>query len=198
MHYDWRSARLDTLGLLPATEYNGSGPRVYGRGLEIAAGPAGLVYAADTGADSILSFSIGEGATRALPTPYRSAPVPASARTETEFRAPIGNGEDFVRTFDYPDTYPRIARLLVDDAGLLWVMAYPPRTSPMKPISALEAGTDWTVLTRAGSAVATVHLPPGLTPLEIGPDYVLGISEDELDVQSVSVYGLSRDSGDST
>lgn len=43
-----------------------------------------------------------------------------------------------------------------------------------------------------GRWLGTVRLPPGLRPLEIGEDYVLGVLTDELDVPHLVRYGLER------
>lgn len=40
--------------------------------------------------------------------------------------------------------------------------------------------------------LARAELPDGLDPLEIGPDYVIGLRRDELDVELVEVYALRR------
>jgi hypothetical protein len=42
-----------------------------------------------------------------------------------------------------------------------------------------------------------VELPAGLRVLEIGGDYVLGVWNDELDVQHVRLHRLDRDRGES-
>ena len=48
-----------------------------------------------------------------------------------------------------------------------------------------------------GVYLGTVKLPPDLRITEIGPDYVLGIVRDEMDVQYVWMYGLDRGGGGS-
>jgi hypothetical protein len=53
-------------------------------------------------------------------------------------------------------------------------------------------GADWIVLDQQGRTVARVRTPPGVMVLEIGSDYILGLSRDELDVESVSLYRLQR------
>jgi hypothetical protein len=51
-------------------------------------------------------------------------------------------------------------------------------------------GAEWIVLDDQGQTVARVQTPPGVMVLEIGSDYIVGLSRDELDVESVSLYRL--------
>jgi hypothetical protein len=53
-------------------------------------------------------------------------------------------------------------------------------------------GAEWIVLDHQGQTVARVQTPPGVMVLEIGSDYIVGLSRDELDVESVSLYRLQR------
>ncbi|MCY4573022.1 MAG: hypothetical protein OXF01_09495 [Gemmatimonadetes bacterium] len=45
---------------------------------------------------------------------------------------------------------------------------------------------------RDGSPTAELQTPPGFFLLEVGDDYILGIHKDELDRESVRLYGLIR------
>ena len=40
--------------------------------------------------------------------------------------------------------------------------------------------------------MASVTTPPGFYPIEIGADYILGITKDEYDVEAVRLYSLAR------
>jgi hypothetical protein len=44
-----------------------------------------------------------------------------------------------------------------------------------------------------GSMIARLSMPGGFLPTQIGDDFVLGITRDELDVEHVRLYGLHRD-----
>ena len=46
-----------------------------------------------------------------------------------------------------------------------------------------------------GVYLGTVKLPHDLRIAEIGPDYVLGMARDDLDVEYVRMYGLDRGLG---
>jgi hypothetical protein len=98
--------------------------------------------------------------------------------------------------------YPRIGRMLVDEEGLLWVMAFPRlerdfvsenlMTAYRGPYLLEPEGGRWRVLNRKGEVLAELRTPPRVFVVEVGADYVLGISKDQLGVESVVVYGLDR------
>ena len=136
-----------------------------------------------------------------LPTPFEALPVSAAARAVgiREFERPDGSivrGNDYL----YPEEYPRFGRLVVSRADELWVMAYPQLEEPIGSwrlantyaFLAPADGAQWRVLAEDGLLLAEVRTPPGLFPLDIGDDYVLGVSKDELDVPTVSLHTLIR------
>lgn len=84
------------------------------------------------------------------------------------------------------DSHPAFAEMLADRAGYLWVREY--RMSR-------EEAPVWTVFDPEGRVLGMVETPAGLEVFEIGEDYVLGSAEDELGVEYVRVWGLSRDTG---
>ena len=84
------------------------------------------------------------------------------------------------------DAYPAFDEILVDRLGYLWVREY--RMSD-------EEAAVWTVFDPEGRVQGMVETPAGLNIFEIGEDYVLGSAKDELGVEYVQVWGLSRDAG---
>jgi len=50
----------------------------------------------------------------------------------------------------------------------------------------------WLVIDPDGGVLETVDLPEGLRPTDIGEDDVVGVVRDELDIQRVRVYRLTR------
>lgn len=74
---------------------------------------------------------------------------------------------------------PAYADLLPDALGNLWAKAG-------------SGGSDWFVFNPSGEYVGRVQIPKGLTVHQIGQDFVLGVERDELDVQHVIQYRLSR------
>ena len=93
---------------------------------------------------------------------------------------------------------------LLDDLGFLWVRRGP---SPSEGDEGLTSeltdytGRQWTILRPSGLHdvfrpdgvyLGTVQLPHDLEVEEIGADYVLGKTTDDLDIEYVRVYGLDR------
>lgn len=90
---------------------------------------------------------------------------------------------------------PQIGAILVDDRGLIWVKRYDPildsiwlRRNPMWP----GLGGEWWVLQPSGEQVATVQMPPGVRPLEIQTNRILGVLVDANDVERIVVLRLAR------
>ena len=50
----------------------------------------------------------------------------------------------------------------------------------------------WNVFDPEGVLVARVELPENFNPTEIGPDYVLGVGWDDLNIEYVRLYALTR------
>jgi hypothetical protein len=82
------------------------------------------------------------------------------------------------------DRFPAYGGLEVDREGNVWVKEYRrPRTR----------GQDtWWVFDREGRMIAYADLPVGLRVTDIGPDYVLGIELDSLDVEHVRMYAVTK------
>jgi hypothetical protein len=83
---------------------------------------------------------------------------------------------------EYPATMPAYGSVMVGRDENLWVADY---VAPGEP-------GHWTAFDRAGRVVAALQTPPGLLVFEIGSDYVLGRSRDELDVERVQLYPLVK------
>ena len=83
------------------------------------------------------------------------------------------------------DRFPAFDGILVDGLDHLWVH------------EARLTGTElpaplWTVFDPEGRVLGLVETPDGLTILEIGADYILGRTTDDLGVESVQVRELER------
>ncbi len=51
---------------------------------------------------------------------------------------------------------------------------------------------NWWVFDAEGTLQGTLGLPPRFQPLDIGPDYILGLWRDADDVEHVRLYGLVK------
>jgi hypothetical protein len=87
---------------------------------------------------------------------------------------------------------PPVARMLVDDAGRLWLKHLEPSTDSWLLGAGSEGGPGgrWSVLATGGVEVAQVELPGGLVPMVIGEGRVAGVTRDALGVERVEVWGL--------
>ena len=83
-----------------------------------------------------------------------------------------------------PSTMPAYAPdISLDVDGNLWVREY---TGPG------QARAPWSVFTESGRFLGTVDMPAGLSVLDIGGDYVLGLRRDKDDVEHVQLYELIK------
>ncbi len=88
-----------------------------------------------------------------------------------------------VNTARYPESLPYVALMLVDDEGFLWVQ---------------EVGVPgdlrqrWGVFNRDGRLVTWLRMPARFRPTSVGTDAVVGIWQDDDDVEHVRVYELTR------
>ena len=88
------------------------------------------------------------------------------------------NALNAVRDMPLVEAWPAFSEILSDRAGYLWVREY--RTAA------------WTVFDPEGRAQGLVETPPDLRIFEIGEDYILGWVYDELGVEYVQLWSLSR------
>ena len=86
----------------------------------------------------------------------------------------------------FPDRIPAHGnRMQVDAEGNIWLQQYDVESSPDRP-------TRWSVFDPEGRLLGVVETPARFIVNDIGADYVLGIWVDELDVQHVRMYRLSK------
>jgi hypothetical protein len=84
-------------------------------------------------------------------------------------------------TFDW--TMPVYGNWLTDADGNLWATI---------KASLLDFGSNAHVFSPAGEHLATVALPSGFKPFQIGRDFIVGLWLNDDDVPFVRVYGLTR------
>lgn len=197
LHIQPASNTYNTLGVfaaqerisLPPNNFGNAGAHdmYFGRDLVVATA-FDRVFVGDSGDSIIVALSLDGDTLAVLPTPFEATPLTPEAR---ETRAGAGG-----------EVYPRFSRLLVDSEGMLWVMAYPRLSKPIMSsmiglpryvgITGEPDGTTWRVLDPSGRILAEVQTPPRFFPVEIGEDYVLGISVGEFNLESVELYALDR------
>ncbi len=82
-----------------------------------------------------------------------------------------------------PDFFPPHASIMGDQLDCLWVQDF---QRPGKE------NRSWNIFNPGGVLVARLTLPERFNPTEIGPDYILGQGWDEMDVEYVRLYALTR------
>jgi hypothetical protein len=90
---------------------------------------------------------------------------------------------------DYAER-PRAATLpafadtwLVDREQHLWIREY---------VAPVDTANDWSVFDPDGAWLGTMQLPDSFTPHQIGSDFIIGVQRNELDVETVRRYPLTR------
>lgn len=83
----------------------------------------------------------------------------------------------------FPPAMPAYERVLVDDAGNIWVLEYAVR---------LDQPRRWSVFSRDGQWLGNVLTPVGLRVEGIGSDWVLGVWRDAEGAERIRMYPLMR------
>ena len=78
-----------------------------------------------------------------------------------------------------PPFFPLIDQIHADSEDRLWVRTFQGYGS---------AQSAWLIVGEDGKTLANAILPRNLQPLEIGPDYLLGLSRDTVGVETVGLY----------
>ena len=109
-------------------------------------------------------------------------------RLASNIRTPESEKAQFRRryqTVPVAEHFPAFTSIISDAVDHLWIEEYefPGEESP---------GSLWTVFDPDGRVLGFVETPDGLRISEIGEDYILGYTYDELDVQYVQVWPLER------
>ncbi len=149
------------------------------RKLAVADGWGDVVRAFDLAADSV-----SPGAS--IPVRHARRPPTAdelAAAWEAVSARRVGSPEYVREHLPAPDSVPNIDHLVVDHPGMVWVGSYQHDAS---------APRLYHVYDTEGRFLARVAMPPGVEVLEIGGDYVLGITRDELDVERIVLHTLTR------
>lgn len=170
---------------------------LFGRDSYFAAG-GGRAYAGESDAFRVDAFDPGGTKVMSIRRPV-SARAPTRAETQraraaaearrrdTEARAariagvPVSSGA--AREVPARPTVPAFDQLLVDAEGNLWVRDY--------QVDAAQPAR-WQVFAPDGRWLGGVDVPPGLTVYQIGREWMLARARDELDVEYVRLYRLSR------
>lgn len=181
---------VDTLEVTPGSLYfqRVSGNRVtrltppFGPAA-VAVARGGVAYVGSTDEYALRQYQPRDGATRTI----RRAVEP-QAFTDADFQQVLdffpAHQQAMIREIPRPAQHPVIRAILVDRTGHLWVQDF------ARPGS---ADNRWSVFSPDGVLLGPVSFPANFRVLDIGPDYVLGVSVDEAsDTESVHLYDLRK------
>ncbi len=89
---------------------------------------------------------------------------------------------------------PRIASLLVDDRGRLWVKPYDPGSDALwlRGGPRRTGGGEWMVFEPGGDRLARLVVPDRFTPTDVSGDLLAGFLRDSLDVPHPVAYRVVR------
>ena len=169
----------------------------FSRGLHEAAWEGTLVIATNDRYE-LRAYSMSDGALAKIVrrehsnrAPTRDEVVEAMLRTFVEGEQPEEVIEMFRPAYDEApivEGFPAFSAVLADPLGHLWVQEYtPPDADRPAPL--------WTVFDPDGHALGFVETPAGLSVLEIGADYILGLATDEIGIERIQVCALERANG---
>jgi len=131
----------------------------------------------------------------------RRIPLPALEQTSAEIWAAIDRAveeradperSEVLRTVPRHDSIPRISRMLIDDAGWIWVKRFEPRDADVLTHHLWWNGGEWLVLDQRGRVTAAVRMPDELMPLRVQGGRILGFFRDEFNVERILVYEVAR------
>ncbi len=120
------------------------------------------------------------GGARRVTAADRDSAVRAFLRRARGTMSPVA-ARALAARLPFPATYPAFAALIVDREGNAWLQDGDPARA-----------SRWTVIHRDGALLGTVDLPPGLHPLDIGNDYVLGRWTSPGGAEHVRLHRLRR------
>ncbi len=161
-------------------------------GRRSAAAVAGETFYYSDGSNiAITQYSESGVALRIVRHPMTTAPATSEDldRVVDRFLSPLDEDRrrrfrSTYRAMPLPSAMPAVGALLVGSEGDLWVGEYR---------SAFEASARcWWIFAARGQLLGSKCLPEGFTLHQVGSDFVLGVSVDELGIERVTIYGLVK------
>lgn len=161
----------------------------------------GRVYVAETLTPEIRVMSPSGDSLRTIswqpgsrPSPERAAQQTIQAIVDEEAPTDSASLRERMTSFPVREQVSAFWSFLVDEQGFVWLQPYSPRRHSLRlgGIRTAGPGGDWIVFSSDGRRLTSVEMPDGLRPTQITSDAVVGISRDEVGVQSVHVFPLQR------
>ncbi|MCA1790891.1 MAG: hypothetical protein LC667_13850 [Thioalkalivibrio sp.] len=162
---------------------------------------AGEIYVGETLAPSITVLNSHGTVLRELSWSTDASSSPKEAFEEVKEKAIAGADPDEVvetRTRLQSAPAPELVSVwwdfLVDELGFVWIRPYDvlKHAHELGSWRGAGPGGEWLVLDPDGNLVSTIEVPADLELTHVTTSTVVGISRDDFDVESVSVYPLTR------
>ena len=198
MRYSADGRHLGDLGRVPGSEFfvyseGGNtlgGERIWGTKTHLAAADYGFIIGRS--ADYSYEVRDADGALQRVVRARRPARAVSDADVaklrEPDPDADPGSEALWARVLaaiEYPTHFPAYAGIAVDDSGHVWIRDYVWPEDTATP-------QQWQVFDAEGRWLGGVSMPAGFTALHIGTDEVLGILRDDMDVEHLQAYRLTR------
>ena len=198
LHYGADGSYLGELGRVPGSEFfvfseGGNtlgGERIWGTKTHLAA--AGNDFIVGRSADYSYEVHGPDGALLRIVRARRPARSVTDADVaklrEPDPDAAPGSEALWARVLaaiEYPTHFPAYAGITVDADGHVWIREYVWPEDAAVP-------QQWQVFDAEGRWLGGVSMPAGFTALHIGADEVLGIYRDDMDVEHLQAYRLTR------
>lgn len=195
-----RGDRVDTVATYPGYQFyrdpQDAGPVLLGARVDFASAPDG-VWIADTASPSAARWS-SPGAPELIVRWNRDLD---RTLTESDVRALVNRlteqlpapqrrmARQYLERPPVPEEYPAIGDLLTDDRGVLWVGEHHDVGFPRIRFIP-EERRSWVLFDAEGTPLGRVVTPPRVDLLDVGSDWVLGLHQNELGVETVRLYTL--------
>lgn len=209
-------ARADTVAIVPVAVYQPgvdtrySGSLVFSPAASVTTGPRGFWFGFGS-AYEVSEYDLTNRLVRLVRRSFTRQPVRQAERAGYVAHARAARERDKMHPLTpamreamdralanvpFPREFPAFASIKADRAGNLWVQQYDWHFELKEPglvrVQTMAAPAKWDVFDSAGRWLCTVDLPARFTPLEIGDDYVAGMSRDEDGVERVDIYRLRK------
>ena len=106
----------------------------------------------------------------------------------------------YFNNMPFPEKKPVWGRMMLDGRNNIWMQDYSPtagaRRSDLINSRPGQQARWWTVFNSEGQRLGRIEMPNGLIVMEIGTDHVVGVSVDDMDVQTVVIYPFEPRSGE--
>jgi hypothetical protein len=133
--------------------------------------------------------------TRAQINAYKNVQIAAVGRSAGGQRG--RGGPDQQRGMDeaiFAKSYPAFENIVADAGGGVWVQdgVRAGEVVPDATMARPPQPTRWSVFDGGGRWLGDVQMPPRFRPMEIGVDYVLGLTSDDDGLEFVTLYRIEK------